>query len=170
LTAPSDVTLFTTSYGGGSNLDGTTTGAGGFQPSLTLFDTSGLAVAFPTGMASPMGMTDATTGLNLDAYINDPSLASGTYYAILTDANNQISASFAGFGSTLPSDFYTLFTGPGGANFSDVQGNARDGAYALNIEASPLSVSATPEPATLWLVVPVVFGVIALRRRNSSVV
>lgn len=169
LNSASDVTLFTTSYGGGTNLDGTGTTSGGFQPNLTLFDTSGLAIAFETGMASPIGNTNSATGLNLDAYVNDPDVAPGTYYAILTDVNNQVSASFTGFGSTSASNFYTLFSGPGGSSFTDIQGNILNGDYALNLEAASLtSTSATPEPATLWLVIPAVLGVALLRRRFSQ--
>ncbi|MGC2662127.1 MAG: DVUA0089 family protein [Bryobacteraceae bacterium] len=167
LASTSDVTLFTTSYGGGTNLDGSTTSAGGFQPNLAIFDTTGLAVAFQTGMASPIGNTDPATGLNLDAYVTD--MAAGTYYAILSDINNQLSASFSGFGNTAPSDFYTLFSGPGGTSFTDVQGNTRDGNYALNLEATSLT-SAAPEPATLWLVIPAVLGVALLRRRRSLII
>src|SRR6476469_10540767 len=49
LSMASAVTIYTTSYGGGPNLDSTTTGPGGFQPSLTLFDTTGFALAYENG-------------------------------------------------------------------------------------------------------------------------
>src|SRR5581483_2707977 len=138
LTSPSNVTIFTTSYGGGTNLDGSTTAPGGFQPNVTLFDPTGFAVDTENGTFSPIGHTDPSTGWNADAYINDPNVPAGTYFVILTDLSNMVSASFTGFGSTSPANFYTLFTGNGGTTFQDIQGNSRNGNYALNIEATAL--------------------------------
>lgn len=172
LASASNVTIFTTSYGGGTNLDGTMTNPGGFQPNVTLFDTTGFAVATESGMFSPIGNTDPSTGWNADAYLNDPNVAAGTYFVILTDTNNMVSAAFTGFGSTSPANFYTLFTGNGGTTFQDAQGNSRTGNYALNIEATSLSGpgSSTPEPATLWLVVPALAGLtLFVRRRRNQV-
>ncbi len=170
LTAASDVTIFTTSYGGGTNLDGTTTPAGGFQPNVTLFDHTGFTLDNSGGVFSPIGHTDPSTGWNADAYMNEPDLAAGNYFVILTDTNNQASVSFNGFGSTSPSNFYTFFNGPGGTTFQDVNGNARNGNYALDIEAMPLSGpgSSTPEPATLWLVIPALAGLVVLRKRLNG--
>src|ERR1700728_2308181 len=45
LTSASEVTIYTTSYGGGTNLSGTSTSAGGFQPSITLYNGTGFVVA-----------------------------------------------------------------------------------------------------------------------------
>ncbi len=167
LTAPSAVTIYTTSYGGGTNLDGSTTTSGGFQPNITLFDTTGFAVAFENGSTSPIANPDPANGWRGDGYVSDASVAAGTYYVILTDVNNQVSAAFTGFGSTTPDQFYRFFSGPGGTSFTDSQGFARNGEYSLNINAS--SSAATPEPGTLWLVLPVL-GVVALiaRRRRAS--
>lgn len=164
LSSPSAVTIYTTSYGGGMNLNGSSTSAGGFQPNITLFDTTGFAVAFENGATSPIANTDPSTGWKADGYIYDPNVAPGSYFAILTDVNNQVSPSFSGFGSTPPSDFYTFFSGPGGTTFEDLQGNTRDGHYALDISAT---TTATPEPATGWLILPALLaGALLARRRR----
>lgn len=63
LTSPSDVTIYTTSYGGGTNLAGTATSAGGFQPSLVLFDSAGNYVASEvTAGISPIANSDPSNG------------------------------------------------------------------------------------------------------------
>jgi len=159
VTATSSVTLFTTSYGGGMNLNGTTTPAGGFQPNVTLFSSTGFALAYENGQYSPLNGT-------WDAYVTDTNLAAGSYFVIMTDQNNQVSASFTGFGGLAPSQFYTLFTGPGGNSYPDVDGNPRDANYALNIQASPLA-SGAPEPATFWLVIPALAGAAFFMRKRK---
>lgn len=159
LTAASSVTLFTTSYGGGTNLNGTTSSAGGLQPNVTLFNTAGFAIAYENGMFSPLNNS-------WDAYIQDPDVAAGNYFVILTDQANQLSPAFTGFAGTAPSSFWTLFSGPGGSNFYDVQGNSRTDSYALNIEATPL-VTGTPEPATFWLVIPALAGAMLFVRKRK---
>jgi len=163
LPAPSSVTIFTTSYGGGTNLDNTTTSAGGFQPSVTLFDTTGFAVATENGMFSPLNNS-------WDAYIQDPSVPAGNYFVVMTDQANQVSPAFTGFGNTAPSNFYTFFSGPGGSTFTDAQGNVRTGNYALDVAASSITSSSAPEPATFWLIVPVLASAVCfLRKRKLSV-
>lgn len=163
LPTTASVTIFTTSYGGGTNLDNTVTAAGGFQPSVTLFDTTGFAVASENGMFSPLNNS-------WDAYIQDPSVPAGDYFVILTDQANQVSPAFTGFGNTSPSNFYTFFSGPGGANFTDVQGNARTGNYALDVAAlSSSSPNSVPEPATVGLMGSALLGaVMFLRKRRLS--
>lgn len=168
LTTPSAVTIYTTSYGGGNNLDGTTSSPGGFQPNITLFDTTGFALATETGAFSPIANPDPSNGWKGDGYVYDPSVAAGSYYAILTDINNQVSAAFTGFGNTSVANFYTLFSGPGGNSFTDEQGNNRDGNYALNIEATSLA-SAVPEPATFSLILPALAVAFFVIRRRRSV-
>src|SRR5579863_5644033 len=44
LASPASLTIYTTSYGGGPNLDGTTSVAGGFQPMISLYTGTGVFV------------------------------------------------------------------------------------------------------------------------------
>lgn len=158
LSSTTDLTVFTTSYGGGTNLDGTMTAAGGFQPMITLYDSAGNYV-MGEEVTSPVAKTDAKTGLALDAYLKASALAAGGYIVTLTDIFNQQPVT-----ATNLSDG---FTGAGGPTFTDVQGNVRNGNYALNLSVT--SGPVVPEPATFWLILPALAGaVLFFRRRRPS--
>jgi hypothetical protein len=158
VTSASTLTVFTTAYGGGTNLDGTMAAAGGFQPMITLYDSAGNYV-MGEAVTSPVASTDSKTGLALDAYLKDSNLAAGVYIITLTDIFNQQPAT-----ATNLSDG---FAGPGGTNFTDVQGNVRNGNYALNLSVAS-SGTATPEPATLWLILPSLAGAVFFLRRRPA--
>lgn len=161
LSSAAQLTIFTTSYGGGTNANGTTAARGGFMPSLVLYNGAGAYVAgeiFP----SPVGIRDSTTGLIGDSYIRTSTLAAGTYIVALSDYLVQQSPT-----ATNLSDGFIDYGS--GTTFSDVQGNPRTGSYALNINGAG-GASAVPEPATLALIGPA-FGGLALllyRRRNAQ--
>ena len=155
----SDVTIFTNSYGGGTNLDGTMASAGGFQPNITLYTSGGDYVA-SQAVSSSMAKTDASTGLALDGYLSETGLASGSYIITLTNYLEQQPPT-----ATNLSDGFVNY---GGSTFTDVNGNLRTGAYALNLSASG-GVSSTPEPASIWLVVSALAfaGLVGLRRSRT---
>ena len=170
LTSASEVTIWTTSYGGGTNLDGTTTGSGGFQPNITLYDNTGFVVMNQSASFSPIANPDPSNGWKGDGYLQDTDAPAGTYYVTLTDWQNQMSATANGL--NLSTAAYNQFSGPGGTTFEDVQGNTRTGNYALDIEATPLSStspsSTTPEPATLWLMFPALAAVAFYTRKRRT--
>lgn len=168
LTSPSNVTIYTTSYGGGMNLNGTTTGPGGFQPNITLYNSTGFVVANQSPSFSPIGNADPSTGANLDGYLQDTDAAAGTYYVTLTDWQNQMSITSTGLNASEAA--YLQFSGPGGTSFQDVQGNTRTGNYALNISAMPLSSSSStvPEPATGLLLIPGLAAAVFVGRKRSQ--
>lgn len=157
LTSAADITIFTTSYGGGTNLDGTVAAAGGFQPNLTLYNSSGFAVANQSASFSPIANPDPANGLALDGYLLDTDSAAGTYYVTLTDWQNQMPVTSTGL--NLSEAAYLQFSGPGGMSFQDVQGNNRTGSYGLDISATPAGASSVPEPGTLRLIIPVLGAV-----------
>ncbi len=161
LTSASNVTIYTTSYGGGANLNGATPSAGGFMPSLVLYSAAGNYVAGET-FPSPMGKTDPTTGLNGDSYLSSSNLAAGTYILALSDFLVQQSPT-----ATNLSDGFINYGG--GTSFIDVAGNLRTGNYTLNITASSLSTPppSVPEPSTFLLVIPTALvGAFALLRKR----
>lgn len=167
LNSASMVTIFTTSYGGGTNLDGSTSGPGGFQPNITLFDSTGFDVANQSPSFSPIANPDPSNGWKGDGYLKDTNVPAGTYFVTLTDWQNQMSITSTGLDANTAA--YTQFSGPGGTNFSDVQGNTRNGTFALNLEATPLGPpSSVPEPATFGLMLPVLAGALLFWRKKRS--
>ncbi len=157
ITSTSRLSMFTDSYGGGTSVNGSTQAPGGFMPSMVLFNAAGNYVA---GETFPFGNTDPVTGLKGDASITVASLSAGSYIVALSDWQVQqpptatnLSDGFINYGS--------------GTSFIDVQGNLRTGSYALNVSATP-SASTTPEPATVWLVLPALGSVLAVIRKRHA--
>ncbi len=159
ITAATNLIISTNSYGGGTNANGMTATAGGFMPSLVLYNSAGHYVAgeiFP----SPTGRTDPATGLNGDAYLTSMNLGAGNYIVALSDFLVQQPVT-----ATNLSDGFINYGG--GTTFSDVQGNLRTGSYSLNLTGP--SASAVPEPATFWLMVPALGGIaLAIRKRRAA--
>ncbi|MBV9223143.1 MAG: DVUA0089 family protein [Acidobacteriaceae bacterium] len=159
LTSATNLTIYTTSYGGGANANGTTATAGGFMPSLVLYNSAGNYVASQLP-SSPMGKMDPATGLNGDSYLTMMNLAAGNYIMALSDVFVQQPAT-----ATNLSDGFINYGG--GTTFSDVQGNLRNGNYSLNITGP--SAAAAPEPATFWLIVPALGAIVSvIRKRNTK--
>jgi PEP-CTERM motif-containing protein len=163
LSSASKLTIFTTSYGGGNNLSGAASTAGGFQPMITLFTGTGNYV---TGqqVTSPIAQTDPVTKLALDQYLFDANVGPGNYIAVLTDWLNQQPPS----ATNLSDGFVSL--GSGGSTFVDEQFNTRTANYALNLSATPLGgESAVPEPATFGLILPALAGAAFFLRNKKKV-
>jgi hypothetical protein len=127
--APSLVTLQTTSYA-----------RGGFDPILSLFDSSGLLIAenddgFP-GTVPP----DPSTGNAWDADLVID-LNPGTYTIALTQWDNYAA------GPNLSNGFVRAGQGNfTGGPFRDADGNLRNGSYTLSVTAEVI-----PEPGTCAL-------------------
>lgn len=162
LSSPSDLTI-TTSYGGGNNLDGSTTPAGGFQPNLVLYDSTGMFVANTTGYPPPNANTDPTTNWDGDAYLTNPNTPAGSYTVAVTDWKLGQSTT-----ATNLSDGFTDNLG-NGSTFIDVGGNTRTGNYAVDIMATPVT-SAVPEPATAFLMLAAFALALLLRKRIVGLV
>lgn len=161
LSSAAQLTIFTNSYGGGTNANGTATSPGGFMPSLVLYNGTGNYVAGQT-FPSPIGATDPTTRLVGDSYIRTSTLGAGTYIVALSDylvqqapTATNLSDGFIDYGS--------------GTTFSDVQGNPRTGNYTLNITGAGSSPTAVPEPGTLALFGPALGGLALLMYRHRNV-
>lgn len=158
------IAFYTTSYAGGANLNGTMSSAGGFVPTLTLFQANGTVIASDGASGTARGSLakDPTTGLFDDAYLFT-TLSAGSYTLTLTEFPNvalgNLSDGFLFAGSpTATGDT----CGVSGGKFleTDVAPCVqRTGAFALNVN--------TPEPATLWLVVPALGAAFWLRKRKS---
>jgi hypothetical protein len=142
LSSATSLLLYTDSYAGG-----------GFEPQITLYTGAGNFVA-SEAVTSPVASVDPSTGLAADAFLFDSNIAPGAYISVLTDFLNQQSPN-----ATNLSDGFTDF-GAGGNNFVDEQGNPRNANYSLT-----LSTTTVPEPATLWLSIPILaFGLAQFRK------
>ena len=157
LSSPSNLLVTTTSYGGGTNADGSAANAGGFQPSVTLYTAAGIYVASQQA-GSPVANTDPTTSLAVDAYLSRAGLLAGSYILTLTDWETQQPPT-----ATNLSDGFVRY---GGNTLVDVGGNTRSAAYALNVSVTP-GAAAAPEPATAGLMLMALSGAVLLARKHS---
>jgi uncharacterized protein (TIGR03437 family) len=134
LIQPGTVALRTWSYAGGVNSAGTTIAAGGFDPSLALFDSTGLLVAVNRDGGCGKVAADPVTTWCWDAIIAAP-LPGGTYQLVLTESEN------TPFGPYLADPFVYDgagdFTAAPGANeptgFWDFTPSHRNGSFAVDI-------------------------------------
>jgi hypothetical protein len=173
-TGASTVTLRSYSYAGGTNAAGTTFGAGGFDPILTLYNlTTGLRIAFQDdgGLAVPV---DPVIGQRYDVSFSS-ALAAGSYRVALTQYDNFGGLTLADpFQRAGEANFTSTFCrGVAVAPFCDFSGAQRTGAWAfdiLGVDTATGPGPVVPEPAT-WAMMLVGFGMIgtAMRRRSIRV-
>jgi len=159
-------TFSTTSYGGGANLDGSTTSAGGFVPTLTLFNGNGSVI----GPSITGGAVDPSTRLSNDALLT-AALSSGTYILTLTEFPNVAIGNFAdGFLFAGQGNFTPSLCGASSGSFLEtdtVPCTQRTSNFTLNV-ASTATTSVTPEPATWMLVLPAAGFLVAFGKRSIA--
>ena len=158
--SPSDVTLRTWSYAGGTNVAGAVISRGGFDPIVTLFDGTGNLISYNDDGHL---VTDPQTGLGYDSLLTQ-NLSAGNYTATLTQFD-----SFA-VGPLLSDGFRGI--DPLFSNF-----DGRDSHWALDIQnvnaaavgASYVSaVSPVPEPESYALLLAGLGLVSLVARRRLS--
>ena len=161
-------TLYTTSYGGGANLNGTTSLAGGFVPVLSLFTGAGTIVAADggSGMCSGSAAKDSKTSMCDDAYLK-LALTSGSYILELTEFPN-VAINNLSDGFLFASDPHATgdACGKSGGTFleTDVAPCVqRNGKYSLDV-----STSAVPEPPTWALMLPAAGALFFVGRQHLS--
>ncbi len=147
----SDVTLRTLSYGGGTNADGVAISNGGFDPILTLFDSSGAFVTHNDDGDAHVS-ADPATGATYDAFIKT-TLSPGDYTAALTMYSN-----FAA-GSKLADGFQ--FTGQVPSDFGN-----RTSFWAVDIIGVD-KATVVPIPAAVWLFGTGLMGLLGMRAKVS---
>jgi uncharacterized protein (TIGR03437 family) len=151
LAQPGAATVRTLSYAGGTNAAGLSIPAGGFDPTISIFDSSGATVAVNQDGGCASVAMDPTTHSCWDAYLASP-LPAGNYRVILTQSVNAPSS------GNLADGFY--FDGAGNftqaptgstPGFWDFYPNRRTSAFALDIlgatsSTAPVITSSTTLP------------------------
>ncbi len=167
LAATSTVTLQTYSYAGGVNQAGMIIPEGGFDPILTLFDSTGLLInENDDGYANVS--VDSVTGQHWDSYIHT-TLAAGTYTIALTQYDNFPNGSYLsdGFSRMGQLNFTNAFGCLAGA-FCDRTGDSRTADWEFDVSGTP-SATAIPEPEMPVLVFMSIVFIGAFHRRKPSV-
>jgi uncharacterized protein (TIGR03437 family) len=156
LSAPGSATLRTFSYAGGVNSAGTTIPAGGFDPTISVFDSGGRLIAYNRDGGCANVAADAVTSFCWDSFLQ-LSLPAGNYTAVLTESENlpngpTLADSFA-YNPSLcvaalvcPTNAQGNFTtAPGNAppGFRDFSLRQRTSSYAMDIVGATTSAITT---------------------------
>lgn len=165
---PSDVTLLTWSYAGGTNANGEIIAAGGFDPILALFDSTGMKIGENDDGTSAQVPADPVTHRHFDTFLDAMGLASGTYTVSVAEYPNFAGANLSdGFANAGQGDFTASSRC---SRFEDASNHCRDGHWAFDIlNVNSAATTAVPEPATLTLLGLSLFGGLATRRRTALV-
>jgi uncharacterized protein (TIGR03437 family) len=134
LVQPGTVLVRTWSYAGGVNSAGARIEGGGFDPSLSLFDSTGLLLATNHDGGCNKVAADRVTNWCWDAFIAAP-LPGGTYQVVLTESENTPHGPY--LADPFVYDGAGNFTAAPGitapAGFWDLSPNRRNNSYALDI-------------------------------------
>ncbi len=151
----STMSAITFSYGGGTNGNGKVIDQGGFEPYLSLFDSTGdfLASTF-FGSLCPTGtQANSTTGFCYDVGLDGGVLTPGTYQIAISAFENLSDAENAGYG--LLSDGFT-----GLGNLA----SGEDLHYGFDV----ILTTATPEPSSTALLLVIAPGIYLLRKKHRK--
>lgn len=169
LEAMTEVTIRTFSYAGGIQGDGTIVAAGGFDPSLALFqfDSGGLIAEQDDARNSDVPR-DPTTGLRADAKLM-LELIPGDYFVILSQSLNFPLGprDFDGFTQEGTGNFTASFGCVDGA-FCGLTGEQRSGAFAFDISGPDRAVSTPMAPIPLPATALLLAAALALLGASSS--
>ena len=172
----STVRLITYSYAGGTQADGTVVAAGGFDPILALFDSTGALIGQNddapggTGACGASAVRpDPVTGEYYDTCL-DLVLAAGSYtVSVMQYDNFAVGPNLAnGFVESAPN--FTASSGCSNGRFCDVAGTNRTADWAFDIlnvlEAE--QQQDVPEPGSLALIALALAGAGAATRRRRA--
>ena len=167
------VSIRTFAYNGGTNSAGTVISAGGFDPTVSLFNLStGALLGFNDDGSVPPLTINPVTGFAGDSLLT-LSLAAGNYRVALTEFDNVPNGNFsAGFFEQGKGNFTPSLTGCPATAFCAVSLNApgfsvRNGNWALDIIGATGTFALTPEPASLLLFAFGLAGLGFLRKRKT---
>jgi len=166
VSAASSMEAITFSYGGGTNGQGTAISEGGFSPYLSLFDASGKFLGSTFGTHCPPGANaNSVSGNCYDALLDGGTLAPGDYQIVISAFENMSYAENYGVG-TLADGLIGLgnLDGTGSTDPTDPSYELH---YAFDVILGTPQTPAVPEPASLWLLAPVVLTLYKIRGRRT---
>lgn len=171
--ATSDVILRTWSYAGGVDAAGATVPEGGFDPILALFDSTGAKIDQNDdgGTSVP---ADSVTGSHFDTFLEETSLAAGTYTVSVMEYDNFANGPNLsdGFSEQGQGDFTGSAYGCSNGIFCDVNHANRTADWEFDIlgvnSASTPPTSGVPEPGSIGLLLAGISGLAILRKRRLS--
>lgn len=171
LLADSTVTFQSFSYAGGTQADGTTVSAGGFDPILGLYDSSGDLITYQDDRVfDASAPTDPVTGQQYDVFYSTDLLA-GSYTFTLSQYDSYPRLTLdAGFSRDGDGNFTAVF-GCSNGSFCDYTGDNRTAFYAFDlIGVDSVEFTApgavVPLPAGLPLLAGGLGALAILRRRS----
>ena len=146
VSAAQDITIDTTSYANG-----------GFDPMLSLFDSTGLLIGLNNDGGGSV-TADPVTGNHWDAFLFLPSLAPDTYTLAITQSDN------GPLGPTLADGFLESGNGNFSGGFVDLSGSQRQPNWSVEVIGDV--AQPTPEPSA-WMLVAggsVLLAIAGMRR------
>jgi hypothetical protein len=169
LSGTSTVTLRTWSYAGGTNQASMLIPRGGFDPWLSLYNSSGNLLQSVDNGTCPQVGADSGTGACFDSFISQ-SLLAGMYTLILSQSDNQPAGLLLSDGFTnTGSPTFTSGFGCSNGQFCDSTTDNRTAQWAVdidNVTSVPLGV---PEPGTVVLLASGLAAMVVLRRRKVRI-
>ena len=137
LNTPGTVTVLTWSYAGGVNSAGATIPEGGFDPTVSVFDSNGNLIGSNRDGGCGTVPPDSVTGFCWDSYLSLP-LPAGNYSVVLTESENvpngpTLAQSFAYDPSLCPASSPLICPTNAAGDFTAAPGNATPGFW----DASP---------------------------------
>lgn len=158
LTAPATLSVQTLSFAGGLSSSGAAIAPGGFEPVLSLFDSTGTLLAIDSvGGTAPSACggrgVDPGSGFCLDALLNTP-LSTGAYTLALTESDNVPNTLLLADGFSRQGQ--GNFTGPDNlgqpGSFVLFDGSQRTNFWAIDVaNADAADIASVPEPGVGWL-------------------
>ena len=159
--ASGQITIESFGYAGGLNGSGQNVAAGGFDPVIALFSSSG---AFIAGADDGAARVDPLTGSASDPLFSWL-LEAGSYFIAVSQYFNFPNGDWSDGWGESGANFTDVF-GCAAGQFCDASGLDRSNAYNVSISGDNLVVAEVPEPGTLALMAGALGAFVWGRRRE----